>query len=78
MLCLAAIRIRPSSKEDTSIFHCSLCIAMVSLMMDQVCKYMTKGLAMQFVGEAQGDLSDISRVLEGEYLTGADSEGGLR
>ena len=36
-------------------------------MMDQVCKYMTKGLAMQFVGEAQGDLSVISRVLEGEY-----------
>ena len=45
-----------------------VCVSpLVSLMMDQVGKYMTKGLATQFVGEAQGDLSDISRVLEGEY-----------
>ena len=36
-------------------------------MMDQVGKYMTKGLATQFFREARGDLSVISRVLEGEY-----------
>ena len=36
-------------------------------MMDQVSKYSLKGLATQFVGEAEEDYSVISRVLEGEY-----------
>ena len=36
-------------------------------MMDQASKYNRKGLATQFVGEAQGDYSVIIRMLEGEY-----------
>ena len=42
-----------------------VCVSpLVSLMMDQVSKYSSKGLATRFVGEAQGDYSVISRVLK--------------
>ena len=45
-----------------------VCVSpLVSLMMDQVSKYSSKGLTTQFLGEAQEDYSVISRVLEGEY-----------
>ena len=40
---------------------------LASLMMDQVSKYSSKGLTTQFLGEAQGNSSVISRVSEGEY-----------
>ena len=59
VLCLAAI---PSSKENTSVFYCSLRFAIgISLMMDQVSKYSLKVQATQFVGETQEDYLVICR-----------------
>ena len=44
-----------------------VCISpLTSLMMDQSAKYSPKGLNVEFVGEAQRDLSSVRRVLNGE------------